>query len=940
MTLNNLSISGVTGNQQKNTVHLYAEHANEVKRAKGPGQGLVLGVVFPCFANILGVILFLRLPWIMGKAGVWQGVCVVLFACCVTGITATSLAAVATNGKIQGGGAYFIISRSMGPAIGSAVGVCFFLANSIGSAMYLIGFVEAWEIASPDTQIAGVGTLNNVRATGFVTLAFAVLAVGLGIKMVARVSLLFLFVMFFAIFCMYMGNFLGPEAAGTTPGSYELQQATEGGSIETLLLTWTGVSSQYFKENWGPAYGAQQRAFPLDKDEYSFVKLLAMWFPAVTGFEAGSNRSADLSEPGRDIPRGTFFAQIMTSLIYVSFAILFASAAPRGTLLDDKFFAASSAWPARQCVVYGVMASSIGAGLTSLVSGTRLLAAIAADGNLPILKRFAARPGKEPKASLVCCSILSACAIAIGELNSVAPILTMFFLMCYTCVNLSCAILGAVNDPNWRPTFHFYHWLVSLAGACLCIWLMFTMSWVTALVAIAFCSIILVYAYHSSSAIRYGDGWQGLKFRLVRYFLLKMDLRMHAKNWRPQLLVVTSVSVSKERTETRLEVEQPQLLQLAAQMQSRGGMTLVGGICCTMGRDLFTSDGILCGGESAFDKVRIVDEQMAALLRQHGVRGFGKVIFTEDAASGLVNFLQMAGLGPLQPNCILTSWPTQWQDTGAEGTRSRVAFARALQSAVTFQKLLLITKGKTWPGSSDHITDTIDVWWIVGDGGVLLLLPFIMRISSVWHGCSARLFVLAGEYDDPQKMTDELNQYIKDFRLDLEVHVKVRNMAQYRELSNESIRLTFPPGAGPPGAGTAAQVRNPLDFSSQLGPDQTWSRSVSQDSIQHLRSASSISSGLQQPAMRRQVSLQEFTNKDQLTSTEPASRHEIEDAKSLNEIIVNESSCAGLVLLNLPDLPEGESAFGYCHLVERLTKGIRRCILVGGCATEVITAFT
>lgn len=785
--------------------------------------------------------------------------------------------------------------------------------------MYLIGFVEAWEIASPGTQIAGVGTLNNVRATAFVTLAFAVLAVGLGIKMVARVGLLFLFVMFFAILCMYMGNFIGPDVPGTMSRSYEVQQATESGSMETIFLSWTGVSSQYFRENWGPAYDAQQRAFPLDKDRYSFVKLLAMWFPAVTGFEAGSNRSADLSEPGRDIPRGTFFAQIMTSLIYVSFAILFASAAPRSTLLDDKFFAATSAFPARQCVIYGVMASSIGAGLTSLVSGTRLLAAIAADGNLPILKRFAARPGKEPKASLVCCSILCACAIAIGELNSVAPILTMFFLMCYTCVNLSCAILSAVSDPNWRPTFHFYHWLVSLVGACLCIWLMFAISWFTALIAIAFCSIVLVYAYHSSSAIRYGDGWQGLKFRLVRYFLMKMDLRVHTKNWRPQLLVVTSVALSKEKPTLHLDVEHPHLLKLAAQMRSRGGMTMVGGICCTMGHDLFTSDGIL-GGEGARDEVWRADEQMATLLQQFGIRGFGKVIFTEDYASGLVNFLQMAGLGPLQPNCILTSWPTEWQNTGPQGKKDRIAFARALQSAMAFQKVLLITKGETWPGPTEHITATIDVWWIVGDGGVLLLLPFILRINSVWHGCSARLFVLASEFDDHQKMTDDLNQYIKDFRLDLEVHVTVRSMEQPRELSEDTIRLSV--------GGMGQQLEN------------AWTRSISQDTIQYLRATSDGSIPGMGKGFYRSVSVQEFTSKDQLTSTKHASRDEMEDAMSLNEIIASESSGAGLVLLNLPNLPEGESAFGYCQIVERLTRGIDRCILVGGCATEVITAFT
>ncbi|CAD7940283.1 unnamed protein product, partial [Amoebophrya sp. A120] len=118
--------------------------APAIKPSRNNKQGLYLGVIFPCVSNILGVILFLRLPWLMGKAGTWMGTLMVVFSLLVTGITASSLAAVATNGKIQGGGAYFLISRSMGPAIGAAVGLCFFLANSIGAAMYFLGTVEAW----------------------------------------------------------------------------------------------------------------------------------------------------------------------------------------------------------------------------------------------------------------------------------------------------------------------------------------------------------------------------------------------------------------------------------------------------------------------------------------------------------------------------------------------------------------------------------------------------------------------------------------------------------------------------------------------------------------------------------------------------------------------------------------------------------------------------
>ncbi|CAD7940281.1 unnamed protein product, partial [Amoebophrya sp. A120] len=448
----------------------------------------------------------------------------------------------------------------------------------------------------------------------------------------------------FAIVTMYLGLFQGPHASccatsaeytidlqhdaganhhgiAKAPGSDSTRSTnststaaeTQTGSEKSLQ--WSGSfhdASLLFDRNWPPALDAPQYAFPQDGThrEHSFVSLLAIWFPAVTGFEAGSNRSADLHNPSRDIPVGTFIAYLLTAFIYVSFAILYAGAAPRQTLLDDKFFAATATWPARECVVYGVMASTLGAGLSSLVSGTRLLAAIASDGTLPALRFFAPRrapvatksgkevavrrfffwndetlrqkwssvvtlllppglvnllrkicflawcrpavrrstkgadherpaskhknetgtifvgkvpeqaqaeeeglqeppsangatppqehqtkskprpaassrsppaarnkaalalpssringsagpsaapptpaPAGEPYAALACCGTLCAAAIGVGELNVVASVLTMFFLMCYVCVNLSCAILSYARDPNWRPKF-------------------------------------------------------------------------------------------------------------------------------------------------------------------------------------------------------------------------------------------------------------------------------------------------------------------------------------------------------------------------------------------------------------------------------------------------------------------------------------------------------
>lgn len=248
---------------------------------------------------------------------------------------------------------------------------------------------------------------------------------------------------------------------------------------------------------------------------------------------------------------------------------------------------------AQEVVIWGVMASTIGAALTSIVSGTRLLSAIASDKTLPILRFFAAQPGKEPRLALAASGILCACAIGVGELNAIAPILTMFFLMCYTCVNASCTVCEAVQDPNWRPTFRFHHWVVSLFGTILCIFMMFAMAPIMAAIAVAFCLAVMGYSAYNSHAIKWGDGFQGMKFQVARNILMKMHLTAHTKNWRPQVLVITHATVTEIGSKTpggvetaltnTLRVSDPDLLRIVSQLKGGRGITILGGICDSRG---------------------------------------------------------------------------------------------------------------------------------------------------------------------------------------------------------------------------------------------------------------------------------------------------------------------------------------------------------------------
>merc|ERR1712048_12755 len=144
-------------------------------------------------------------------------------------------------------------------------------------------------------------------------------------------------------------------------------------------------------------------------------------------------------------------------------------------------------------------------------------------------------------------------------------------------------------------------------------------------------------------------------------------------------------------------------------------------------------------------------------------------MYTQNFEDGLQSLIQVAGLGAFQPNCVVASWPHEqsWRNKGASGVLTRSHLLRTVQTAVTFNKVMLVAKGDRWPEFNETVSGTIDIWWIVGDGGILLLLPFLMKKHKVWGSCRTRLFVLAKRTpgQDPKLIARELNTYVNDFRI-------------------------------------------------------------------------------------------------------------------------------------------------------------------------------
>nr|XP_020671163.1 solute carrier family 12 member 6 [Pogona vitticeps] len=619
------------------------------KPTKTPQMGTFMGVYLPCLQNIFGVILFLRLTWVVGTAGILQAFAIVFICCCCTMLTAISMSAIATNGVVPAGGSYFMISRALGPEFGGAVGLCFYLGTTFAAAMYILGAIEIFLLyiapeaaifRSEDPLKEPAAMLNNMRVYGSAFLVLMVLVVFVGVRYVNKFASLFLACVIVSILAIYAGaiksSFAPPNFPVCMLGNRSLSQhhidrcakTEERNNITVHTRLWhhfcsssnkhpNGSCDDYFQQNnvtviqgipglasgiiaenlWSnylvkgeiiekpslhsvDAGGAINQQYVLTDITTSFTLLVGIFFPSVTGIMAGSNRSGDLKDAQKSIPIGTILAILTTSFVYLSNVVLF-GACVEGVVLRDKFgdtvrgnlVVGTLSWPSPWVIVIGSFFSTCGAGLQSLTGAPRLLQAIAKDNIIPFLRVFGhGKANGEPTWALLLTAGITELGILIASLDMVAPILSMFFLMCYLFVNLACALQTLLRTPNWRPRFRYYHWALSFMGMSICVALMFISSWYYAIVAMVIAGMIYKYIEYHGAEKEWGDGIRGLSLSAARFALLRLEEGPpHTKNWRPQLLVLLKLDED-------LHVKHPRLLTFASQLKAGKGLTIVGSV--------------------------------------------------------------------------------------------------------------------------------------------------------------------------------------------------------------------------------------------------------------------------------------------------------------------------------------------------------------------------
>uniref|UniRef100_A0A8C6TC31 Solute carrier family 12 member 1 n=1 Tax=Neogobius melanostomus TaxID=47308 RepID=A0A8C6TC31_9GOBI len=765
-----------------------------------------------CMLNIWGVMLFIRLSWVFGQAGWGLGIVVIALSCVVTTITALSVSAICTNGVVRGGGAYYLISRSLGPEFGGSIGLIFAFANAVAVAMYVVGFAETLVELLEDNNAQMVDTLNDIRIIGCITVVLLLGISVAGMEWEAKAQIVLLVILLLAIVNVFVGTVIPATDSKKSQGFFN-------------------YNSKIFMENFTPDFRGSE----------SFFTVFSIFFPAATGILAGANISGDLRDAQAAIPKGTLLAILITGVTYLAVALVVSATVVRdatGNLFDNitagsmncsgssavtacelGFNFTSCSDPATPCkyglmnnfqvmtmvsgfgplIIAGTFSATLSSALASLVSAPKIFQALCKDNIYKILYFFAKGHGKnnEPLRGYV-----------LTFLISVAFILVTLFTTILQIKSFSSNISFSFFSSGWRPAYKFYNMWLSLLGAILCCGVMFVINWWAALITYAIEILLYIYVTVKKPDVNWGSSTQAVSFvSAVSNTLSLSGVADHVKNFRPQILALTA------SVRTR-----PALLDLAHSFSKNYGLC----VAC----EVFVGPRA-----EALEEMNANMEKNQMYLRKAKRKAFYTAVVYEDFRNGTMSLLQALGLGRMKPNILMMGFKSNWRTAGAEAVQNYVG---VLHDAFDFEYGTLVlrmnegldvahiveaedemfkaakeakeemmpnggkAKGlfrKSRNSSQQVLTTrvsvcgppqvvrmnenlveasnlfkkkqpkgTIDVWWLFDDGGLTLLLPYILTTRKKWKDSKLRIFI-AGQPGRTEQDKQEMTSLLHKFRI-------------------------------------------------------------------------------------------------------------------------------------------------------------------------------
>ncbi|CAL1284610.1 unnamed protein product [Larinioides sclopetarius] len=606
--------------------------------------GWIQGVLVRCLLNIWGVMLFLRLSWVVGQAGIGLASLIIILATVVTILTTLSMSAICTNGEVKGGGTYYMISRSLGPEFGGSIGFIFSVANAVAVAMYVVGFAETLLVLLQNSEMPLFeNPINNIRVISCLTVVVILGIAIVGTEWETKAQIVLLIILLVAMADFLAGVCISPDE-------------------EQLLRGYVGWNKTVFLENLGPHF----------TEEQGFFSVFAVFFPAATGILAGANISGDLKDPQSAIPKGTLLAILITTISYLLFVVVAGSTVllnsnGNATLLAEGSFdllTNCSLVESSKCefgllndyqvmemvsafspIIYaGIFAATLSSALASLVSAPKIFQALCKDKLFPGIHFFAKGYGKnnEPRRGYLLAFVLALGCCAIGDLNHIAPLISNFFLAAYCLINLSCFHATFVKAPGFRPAFRYYSMWLGFLGAILCLLVMFIINWVTSLITFAVVSFLYLCIYQRKPDVNWGSSTQAQTYSLALNAVMKLnEVADHVKNYRPQLLILTGHPSHR-----------PPIVDFGYTITKKLSLLICGNVITKEHLNHKARTGMLEMGHK--------------YLRHRGIKAFYSAVEDASFSRGVASLIQVAGMGKLRPNMLLMGYKNNWETCGHE----------------------------------------------------------------------------------------------------------------------------------------------------------------------------------------------------------------------------------------------------------------------------------
>ncbi|WFD14390.1 hypothetical protein MARU1_000394 [Malassezia arunalokei] len=626
--------SGIHGRSSAMHHASLSSHEVPVMRKLGTWDG----VFMPVTLNVLGIILFLRFGFILGQAGLIGALALLVGSYAIDTLTVLSLNAISTNGQVRGGGAYYLISRSLGPEFGGSIGLVFFFGQAFNAAMNTLGCVEILVNAFGESK--GYMTFMPEGSPflylyGTITLWMCTFVCLFGSSLFTRATLMLAIILSLAILSIPLSSFLVEPFEDSTRSVYY-----SGWNWITLAENmWpnftsgaAGSSTMPGKENWRSVFG--------------------VLFPAVCGILAGSSMSGDLRKPSKSIPKGTNWALIFTFGIYALCFVVLAATVPRESFYTNVMIVeAISRWPS--IVLMGELASCVFSALMGVMGCAKILQAIARDDLLPFLAPFAQGTAHAdvPTYAVLFTALLCQCVLLLDSINLIAQLVTMTTLLTFGVLSAATCALKAGGAPSFRPSFRYWNIWTAGAGTIASLGTMLVTDSYTAGVCIAVTVLLFILIQVFSPPKPWGDVSHNVTYHFVRKYLLRLDERKgHVKYWRPQILLLAN----DPRKEWNLIIFCNSL--------KKGALYILGHVLQGQFHD-------------CLPELRQTHLEWLKLVDVSGVKGFVDVVIARDVREGARNLILSCGLGGMRPNIIVLGFPTALQ-RASEHRRGPVARVR------------------------------------------------------------------------------------------------------------------------------------------------------------------------------------------------------------------------------------------------------------------------